>query len=190
MDSAYFHIRSQMIWARGAEPWRECGLPVHEELDLDPAKVELIHETSRQYFLKYRQACAASHLGLLPVQFDNVVSVVRVSFLNKRHRQPLLLLQRLPSGQTHPDAHSGYAIVRTQAQGCQPCLQAKGDEAERCKDGKHADGKAMSQRPDRVAQKKMNEQGLSMAVGKVAGHFPGLNITDRCPHQGTCMCHT
>jgi hypothetical protein len=50
----------QMIWARGAEPWRECGLPVQEELDLDPAKVELIHETSRQYFLKYRQVRTAS----------------------------------------------------------------------------------------------------------------------------------
>ena len=74
------------------------------------------------------------------------------------------------------------SVARTQTDGCQPPLQAKGDEAERCKDGKHADGKAMSRRPDRVAQKKMNEQGLSMAVGKVAGHFPGLNITDRCQH--------
>ena len=61
----------QMIWAPGTEPWRECGLPVHEELDLDPAKVELIHETSRQYFLKYRQVCVVSrppsHLPPVPI---------------------------------------------------------------------------------------------------------------------------
>jgi hypothetical protein len=80
---------SQMIWARGAEPWRKCGLPVHEELNLDPAKVELIHETSRQYFLKYRQVRADSRS-----------------------------LIQLPVGQAHPCAHSHDAAWRLKLGHC------------------------------------------------------------------------